>query len=488
MVELLQALDEGLRYRRGVVAMSDDHGTVTGDDLLARIAGLAEEFGPLPRVVGLLGHNGTDWALGLLAAWKAGKTVVPFPTFFSQLQVEHVLGDAGISHLIVTESAASMAATLGVGITTISSRRADTHHPLASDAGLIVYTSGSTGRPKGVRLRIEQIDWQARALAEAIDASPADVNLSLLPLALLLETITAICVPVLVGARTHFASAVAENVGAGRAVDLLGAFEAVRPTTAVLVPQLLSGLVAQLEMRKAHAHESLRFVAVGGARVSEALSARAWALGIPVHEGYGLTECCSVVAVNRPGRRRPGTVGEPLDGVEMRIEGGEIVVSGPTVMEGYLHGPRTNGRWRTGDLGQRDDDGFLTVSGRRDNLIVTANGRNISPEWIEAMVSSDPRVAACALLGQGMDHPHLLIVPSHHGEEWLMESPRAHIQLWLEKMCAEAPSYAVPKDFAVCPGGEAKRIGLLTSNGRVVREVAVALYPELKLARRSAAA
>ncbi len=488
MVELLRALDDGLRYRRGAVAMSDDDGTVTGDDLHARVAGLAETFDPLPPVVGLLGENSADWALALLAAWKAGKTVVPLPTFFSPLQIEHVLRDEGISHLVATENAASLAATLGVVVTTISNRRANTRRPFASGAGLIVYTSGSTGRPKGVRLRIEQIDWQARALAEAIDASADDINLSLLPFALLLETITAICVPILVGARTHFATALAGNVGAGRPVDLLGAFGAARPTTAVLVPQLLAGFVAQLEMGNARAPESLRFVAVGGARVSEALSERAWKLGIPVHEGYGLTECCSVVAVNRPGRRRAGTVGELLKGLEVRIEDGEIVVSGPTVMEGYLHGPRTDGRWHTGDLGQQDEDGFLSVLGRRDNLIITANGRNIAPEWIEAIVMSDPRVAACALLGHGMDRLRLLIVPSHHGEHWLMASPRAHIQLWLESLCAEAPSYAVPKDFAVCPGAQAKRIGLLTSNGRIVREVALNLYPELKLARRSAAA
>ena len=139
-----------------------------------------------------------------------------------------------------------------------------------------------------------------------------DLNLSVLPLALLLETITAICVPVLVGARTHFASAVAEKRRRwppGRSARRL---RAARPTTAVLVPQLLSVWVAQLEAGNKRAPESLRFVAVGGARVSETLTERAWELGIPVHEGYGLTECCSVVTVNRPGRRKAGTVGEPL--------------------------------------------------------------------------------------------------------------------------------------------------------------------------------
>src|SRR6185437_6713417 len=316
MVELLDVLREPSRSACGRVAMSDDAGAITGQELIARIAGLAEEFSELPPVLGLLGANGIDWAAAALAAWMAGKTVVPMPTFFSRLQLEHVRRDAGISHVIATKEAAETAAGLGVGITTLPQRRGEPASQ-APGAGMIVYTSGSTGRPKGVRLRIEQIDWQARALGEAIEACPTDLNLSLLPFALLLETITAICVPVLIGARTHFASAVAENVGAGRPADLLATFEAVQPTTAVLVPQLLSGLVAQLQARKGRAPASLRFVAVGGARVSETLTARAWELGIPVHEGYGLTECCSVVAVNRPGRRKAGTVGEPLSGLNV---------------------------------------------------------------------------------------------------------------------------------------------------------------------------
>jgi long-subunit acyl-CoA synthetase (AMP-forming) len=488
MVELIEVLCEPARYTRGAVAMSDDHGAVTGHELIARVAGLAEEFGMLPQVVGLFGANGIDWAIAALAAWMSGKTVVPMPSFFSRLQLEHVLHDAGITHVIATKEALAAAAALGVGITPVSDKRADRASLVSSGAGMIVYTSGSTGRPKGVHLGIEQVDWQARALAAAIKAEPRDLNLSVQPLALLLETITAICVPVLVGARTHFASALAENIGAGRPADLPWAFWEVQPTTAVLVPQLLSSLVAQLEARDLRAPASLRFVAVGGARVSEAVIARAWERGIPAHEGYGLTECCSVVALNRPGRRKAGTVGEPLPGLDVRIEDGEIVVIGPTVMDGYLHGPRAEGVWRTGDLGECDAEGFISVTGRKDNLLVTANGRNVSPEWIEAMVSSDPRVAACVLLEHDMSHLGMLLVPSPHGEEWLMESPRAHILLWLEQICIEAPSYAAPKDFVVCPAAQAKRIGLLTANGRVVREAALGIHAALKLARRPAAA
>ena len=93
------------------------------------------------------------------------------------------------------------------------------------------------------------------------------------------------------------------------------------------------------------------------------------------------------------------------------------------------------------------------------------------------MVLSDPRVAAATVLGHGQPHLSMLLVPSVLGERWLMESPRAHILLWLERICVDAPSYAVPKDFVVCPAAQAKRIGLLTSNGRMVRNPLSASIP-----------
>ena len=343
MVELLHVLRSWGAHRDARAAMSDDNAAVARGELAARVAGMAEDLQGLPQVVGLLGANGTDWAVAQLAAWIAGKTVVPLPTFFSPSQLAHVLRDAGITHVIATKDALGLAATLGIGTRPVSDRCAEILPALAAGGGLIVYTSGSTGNPKGVRLGLEQIDWQARALAAAIEARQCDLHLSVLPLSLLLETIAAICVPILVGARTHFASALVHDLGAGRPADMCGAFERRQPTTTVLVPQLLAGWIARLEAQGMLPPESLRFVAVGGAPVSETLAARAWELGIPAHEGYGLTECCSVVAVNRPGRRKAGTVGEPLPGLDVRIEEGEVVVSGPTVMAGYLHAARRRG-------------------------------------------------------------------------------------------------------------------------------------------------
>jgi long-subunit acyl-CoA synthetase (AMP-forming) len=488
MAEILHALRHGSRCRRDVTPLSDDHAVLTRGDLVDRVAGLAGVLRDRPQRIGLLGSNGTEWAVAQLAAWFAGKTVVPMPAFFSRLQLEHLLKDAGIDHVVATHEAAGLAAALGLNVTLASAHATETLPEPSEGAGMIAYTSGSTGHPKGVHLGLEQIDWQARALAAAIGATSDDSYLSVLPLALVLETITAICVPLLVGARTHFATAVADSVGSGRPAGLSQAFDTWRPTTAVLVPQLLSAWIAELEADGKQAPDSLRFVAVGGAPIPDALSARAWKGGIPVHEGYGLTECCSVVAVNRPGRRKAGTAGEPLPGLDIAIEDGEIVVRGPTVMQGYLHGAPATGPWRTGDLGRLTRDGRLHVAGRKDTLIITASGRNISPEWVEAMVASDPRVAACVALGHGMDHVSVLLIPSLLGESWLMEEPRAHVLLWLEQVCIDAPSYAVPKDFVVCPAAQAKRLGLLTTNGRIVRDAALCTYPALRLARSRIAA
>jgi long-subunit acyl-CoA synthetase (AMP-forming) len=488
MYDILQALHCGSRNRSAEVAMADDHSVLTRSELLSRVAGLAHVLKDRPQTLGLIGANGTEWAVAQLAAWVAGKTVVPLPTFFSRTQLEHVLKDAGVDHVIATREAVGLA-SFGIGVTAaLAAQSADTIPETSDGAGVIVYTSGSTGHPKGIRLDLEQIEHQSRALAAAIEAGPGDSYLSVLPLTLLLETITAICVPVLVGARTHFASAVAGSVGAGRPSGLHKAFETWRPTTSVLVPQLLSSWIAELEAGGKRAPDSLRFVAVGGAGVPEALAARAWDLGIPAHEGYGLTECCSVVAVNRPGRRRAGTVGEPLPGLDIAIDDGEVVVCGPTIMHGYLHGAPVAGPWRTGDHGSLTPDGFLVVSGRKDALIVASSGRNISPEWIEAMVMSDPGVAACIALADATQQIGVLLIPSTMGERWMMESPRAHVLLWLERLSIDAPAYAVPRDYVVCPAGQAKRLGLLTANGRIVRDSATRAYPALKLARSPAAA
>ncbi|MFT7596344.1 MAG: acyl-CoA synthetase (AMP-forming)/AMP-acid ligase II, partial [Paracoccaceae bacterium] len=127
-----------------------------------------------------------------------------------------------------------------------------------------------------------------------------------------------------------------------------------------------------------------------------ALIESAWALNIPCFEGYGLSECCAVVAMNHPGQHRTGSVGPVLNGLDVTLENGEITVTAPTVMVGYLNGDPAPVSWKTGDLGHFDGE-FLVIDGRKDALLVTGAGRNISPEWVEQRVNADPRIVSSAL-------------------------------------------------------------------------------------------
>ena len=297
----------------------------------------------------------------------------------------------------------------------------------------------------------------------------ATPHLSVLPLPLLLETICAVFIPALVGGRVHFETGLAEAVGRGVVTGIAVAMDAHRPTMSVLVPQLLRAWVGELMAGGKRAPASLRFVAVGGAPVPPQVAEAAWALGIPAHEGYGLSECCSVVSVNRAGDRRPGTVGRALDGLSVSIDAGEIVVDGPSITDGYLRREPAERPWRTGDLGEIDSDGFLTIHGRKDNLLVTAFGRNISPEWVETTLLADPRIAFCAVTGHGEPHLTALLIPTPVGAVWFAKASEADVLALVSKCCSGAPDYAVPRTAIVVPLQEAAANQLLSANGRIRR-------------------
>jgi len=214
----------------------------------------------------------------------------------------------------------------------------------------------------------------------------------------LLEQIAGIYVPFLVGASVHLPAPAPASVPEASSVASIA--NAIRPTATVLVPELLAAWVNELEMQDQVAPSTLRYVAVGGAPVSKRLESDAWQRGLPVYQGYGLSECGSVVCVNRPGTRASGTAGQPLSGVHVTVDAGEIVVAGPTVMDGYLNEAETSGAWRTGDLGGFDPEGRIIVKGRKDNTIVTNAGRNVNPEWLEEMVGSDRRIKRCIVVEQ----------------------------------------------------------------------------------------
>ena len=460
------------RFPDDPVATAADGETISAETLVGRIAGLAAMLGGTSSVVGVLAEDGPDWMVAALAARALGATLVPLPLFFNAQQIAFVAADAGVTVIAASPSQVMRASVLGLPIAVIEHRdgAVDGGLPEPADRGghVVAYTSGTTGRPKGVLIRACALDAKAFTLAAACGAGAGDRHFSVLPLSLLLELICAVHVVLLSGGAVVFAP----RGQGGWSMALPDAADAASPTVSVLVPAQLAAWTAALESAGRRAPASLRLVAVGGAPVAAGLAERAWNVGLPVHEGYGLTECCSVVALNRPGERQAGTVGRPLPGVGVTIEDGEIVVADPSMMAGYLHGAEATSVWRTGDLGHFDDHGRLVVTGRRDDVIVTDLGRNVSPGWPEALLLAEPSVAHCAVIGGG-SFPRAIIEPAcgaGPGTDALAQ------RCW-----SSLPDYARPHDIRVVSPGMFGQSGWLRPDGSIDRRAVAAAHPACAL-------
>lgn len=445
MKAVFDALRRHAAERPDTVAFRDARGAITWAALAAAVGRHAAGFANGPQSVGLA-LTGIDYVIADLAATLAGRRVVPVPAFFSATQIAHLLDDAG-----------------AVLVNRLNPDPGGTALPPDYRGGSdrVIYTSGTTGRPKGVVLGDRQIDASLRGLAGALRPGPADRYLSVLPQSQLLEQICGIFLPVLAGAETVISPEGLAALMGGDGAGLARAASAARPTITVLAPRQLTLWVSALRNKVAVAPDSLRYVAVGGAPVSPDLLAEAQGRGLPAAEGYGLSEACSVVALTPAGNLRDGSAMSVIDGLFVEIEEGEIVVSGPTVMRGYLHGaPLAGDRWRTGDLG-RMQDGRLQVLGRRDALIVRQSGRNIAPEWVEAEALADPAILAAALVPVDCDQL-VLVMAAAASPDMRALTARLH----------GLPDYARPDHLLIA---DPRVPGLLRPSGNADRLIAGSL-------------
>ncbi|MCU0889733.1 MAG: AMP-binding protein, partial [Rubritepida sp.] len=392
-----------------------------GEMSWARLSGCVHDFAGVlaaagVRRLGVALDNGAAWIVADLAAMQAGVIVVPLPPFFTLAQRDHAIRDAGVDHVLLVSAASAddapdIVEIAGEGVV-LSPVSRPSDAALHAGTAKVTYTSGTTGAPKGVCLSLAHQEAVAAALAGAVGFRPADRHLCVLPLATLLENVGGVYAPFLGGASVLVPPLAALGLSGSSGLDA-GRFAAAllhwRPTTAILIPQMLNALVAAVEQGAA-LPASLRFVAVGGARVAADLLERAAERHLPVYQGYaerhlpvyqgyGLSECASVVALNRRDANRPGSVGRALPHVEVDVVDGEIVVRGG-VMLGYAgasEGPA--GVWRTGDVGHVDEDGFLHITGRRRNVLISAFGRNVSPEWVESELLASGAILQAVVFG-----------------------------------------------------------------------------------------
>lgn len=339
----------------------------------------------------------------------------------------------------------------------------------------ITYTSGSTGTPKGVCLSAETLLRVAHELEAASRPTAPQRYLAVLPLGVLLENL-GVYAALMAGACVQLYPQQQLGMGGASQVDfkrLLGAIALSGAQSLILVPQLLMGLVTAIE-RGLMRVGPLRLVAVGGARVSPSLLARAEAVGLPVFEGYGLSECASVVALNRTGAVRPGSVGKPLPHVQVRIaEDGEVLVAGSTLL-GYLGEPPVTGQWwATGDVGHLDEEGYLYLDGRKKHQFITSFGRNVNPEWVEAELSQSGVIAQAFVHGEALPRNLALLWPLDPGI-----SDEA-IEQAVQQCNARLPDYARVHTWRRLPVPLSTLDETLTANGRPRREAILQRYHTL---------
>ncbi len=403
----------------------------------------------------------------------------------------------------------------------------------------LIYTSGTTGMPKGVMLTHANFCSNVAEAGEAFNFEPGEIAISFLPLSHVLERMV-----------TYLFLDRGLGIAHVRRIERVAdALQEVRPHVFVTVPRLLERAFAavnnQVDSRsglggvfarnalkwglkgadkrlmgkkprgpgfrladkaifskiREKMGGRLRFVIAGGAALPEVPARFFWAAGIGVYEGYGLTETSPVIAVNQPGRVKVGTVGPVINGVELRLaEDGEIITRGPNVMRGYW-GRREDteevlhGEWfYTGDLGKLDDEGFLSITGRKKEIIVLSTGKNIGPRTIEAEIEKSRFMNCVVAVGDDKPSIGLLILPNYERlAEWargknleftkpedLLDLPEtrqlfeAEINLHQTRLAA----YEKVKKFAFLEEELSEDNGLLTPTQKVRRREVNRVYKD----------
>ncbi len=464
----------GARHPESLV-FHGEHSSWRARDVLEEISGIKERLDGV-RVLAILADNSPAWALADLAALKAQKPVLPLPLFFSPAQLAHALEQTA-ADLVVTDQPERML-SLGIGFAASERRRnlvwlRRNIAPVTLPEGTakISYTSGSTGAPKGVCLSAEGLVDTALALKSRLSDIRIERHLAVLPLALLLENSAGIYAPLMRGAEIHLpdlASLGWQGMASFNPQALQHKVAELRPNSLILVPELLKAWTLFLARSGQRATDELTYVAVGGSRVEPGLLAKARQFGVPAYQGYGLTECGSVVSVNRPGDDGDG-VGRPLPHIQSVIRGDEIHVASRAFL-GYLgDAARHLGTdYATGDLGHFDADGHLHLSGRRKNLLITSFGRNISPEWVEASLLAQPQIAQAVVAGDSRPALAAVVVPSP-GVSY------ADMAAAIGRANASLPDYARLGGW-IDARPFTQQNGMLTGNGRPVRSTILDHY------------
>ncbi len=428
----------------------------------------------------LLAENRPEWHVVDFASHIARLVLVPLYTTLSPAQMRQVLNHSGCAAVVASPKLAAAVRALRTELPDVrrvltleelepvlkepvsesdeSGAREESSQVLPDDVATIIYTSGTTGEPKGVMLTHGNITFDLQSALERLEIEGVDQALSILPLSHVLERV--FC-------YGHFF--VGARIAYGDPYDALGLLARYRPEVMACVPRILEKiheavlhqisefpikkrriilllLLAGLDNvgrgvlgRKPKAYARflapiadavlfrkirkklggrMKLIVSGGAPLGAVTAEFMYAAGVPVLEGYGMTETSPVITCNPRGEMKFGKVGPPIRGVEVKFaEDGELLTRGPHVMKGYYRNEFAtaealkDGWLHTGDLGRFDEDGYVQITGRKKELIVTAYGKNVAHQPIEAALAASPLIQNVVLLGDRRRFVSALIVP-----------------------------------------------------------------------------
>ncbi len=375
------------------------------------------------------------------------------------------------------------------------------------DLGALIFTSGTTGTPKGVMLSHRNLVENGDAVQMTTPLGPADNWIIVLPFHHTYPTSMGIFTPLLSYGRITSVPSMKTNVLVGIMKDT-GA--TCVPAMPLLIEKIYKGILANVKAKSAMVRilfrimfalsmfafkvlhvrigkllfssvarelgvQKLRFFASGGGPIAKDIIDGMEALGLITYQGYGLTETSPVISTTCPAHNKPGSVGLPLSNVEVRIENpdengnGEILARGPNVMLGYLGMPEktrevidAEGWLHTGDIGMQDADGYLYITGRLKNIIVTKGGKNIYPEEIENLLTASPLLSEVVVVGKldkdGGEYPHAIVYPDpdilaarekESGKKLDDEQVRQVVRAEIQRCTSGAAVYKIPHTFDV---------------------------------------
>ncbi len=418
-MQLLKSIFKTWRRNAFRTLVVDDYRKWRGIDLQVASWHVAKSIvTKKPHVAVLLPTSGM-FPVAASAIWSLGKTIVPLNYLLTKDEIDFIIADSGVDTVITVDAMVEMIGGLPDGVRAIKLDELSfkglppVRKSVKSNDDMLaalLYTSGTSGKPKGVMLTAGNLNANVEQCRRWVSFTKKDIFLGLLPQFHSFGFTATTLIPAAIGARAVYTA----RFNPRKVLDLLREH---KPTVMLAIPSMFNAIL-NTKSAKPEDCNSIRIALSGGEALPDACyEGFKKRLGLTILEGYGLTETSPVTNLCRPDEQRRGSVGMPIVDVHERIVGadendlpagedGEIRISGPNIMKGYYNLEQetamafdSQGYFKTGDMGQLDEDGFLYITGRIKEMLIIG-GENVFPREIEEVLTNHPDVIAAGVVGR----------------------------------------------------------------------------------------